>query len=126
MSTSLWWRVGSLSAASAVGFGAFGAHGLKQRVTDERMLSAFHTAANYHLLHSFALMLCPLVQPPYSSVAGALFSAGILLFSGSLYGMATTENRKLGAITPIGGLCFIGGWLALACGKTSFVRMAKF
>jgi len=60
------------------------------------------------------MLFCPFVKNPYSNISGALFLTGILLFSGSLYAMGLTENRKFGAITPIGGLSFIGGWLALA------------
>jgi uncharacterized membrane protein YgdD (TMEM256/DUF423 family) len=74
------------------------------------MLKNWETAAHYHLVHSVALGLAAGAR---SNVPGALFAAGVTLFSGSLYAMVLTGNRSLGAITPIGGLLLTGGWLAL-------------
>ena len=110
---SPYWKAGALLGATGVLFGAFGAHGLKKRIppVDPKMLSAWDTAAHYQLLHSAALLAAPFARRP--NVAGGLLSACILLFSGSLYAMVLTNNRKLGAITPIGGLMMCFGWLAL-------------
>ena len=90
-----------------------GAHGLKSRIppVDPKMLAAWNTAAQYQLVHSAALLAAPFARRP--TVAGGLLGAGVLLFSGSLYAMVLTGNRKLGAITPIGGLAMFFGWLAL-------------
>ncbi|MEZ5397887.1 MAG: DUF423 domain-containing protein [Bryobacterales bacterium] len=98
--------------ALAVLLGAFGAHGLRARVTDPHLLEVWNTAARYHLVH--ALALCAVaVHPRRPPVAGGLFVLGTLLFSGSLYTMVLTDARWLGAITPLGGLSFIAGWLVL-------------
>lgn len=100
--------VAALCGASAVAIGAFGAHGLKQHINDEKLLNAFETGARYHLVHAVALLALNSERHVW---AQGFWVAGILLFSGSLY--LLPFNRKLGAITPIGGLCFIAGWLAL-------------
>lgn len=93
--------------------GAFGAHGLEARISDPDRLAWWETAARYQLVH--ALAICAVAaHPARPRAAGALFTAGIALFSGSLYVMTVTNVRALGAITPLGGLCLIGGWLALA------------
>ena len=104
-----------------VAFGAFGAHGLKswaQKQADgEQRLAWWQTAAQYHLVHALAIGLGasrPTPTASGSSVAPWLFLGGIIVFSGSLYMMALTGRRKLGAITPIGGLLFLAGWLAVA------------
>ncbi|GAB9468213.1 hypothetical protein Gpo141_00005535 [Globisporangium polare] len=110
-SSSLWWKIGAISGASAVLFGAFGAHALKAHVKDEKMLKNWETAAHYHLLHSVVLLAAPLSKRP--GLAGGLLATGSLLFSGSLYAMVLTDQRKLGAITPIGGVALVAGWLAL-------------
>mmetsp|Transcript_4632 Transcript_4632/g.8803 ORF Transcript_4632/g.8803 Transcript_4632/m.8803 type:complete len:123 (+) Transcript_4632:27-395(+) len=111
---SLWWQVGASSGAIAVILGAFGAHALKAKV-DPQMLEVWETANRYHFFHSLAMMLVPMTPAPKvaSPRSGWIFATGIILFSGSLYAMVLTGNRKLGAITPIGGLCLIGGWVAL-------------
>jgi uncharacterized membrane protein YgdD (TMEM256/DUF423 family) len=104
--------------ALSVGLGAFGAHALKARL-DERMLEVWETAVRYQFYHVFALfglgLLMAHVKEPSTvmQASGWLFVAGVVLFSGSLYAMALSGVRVLGAITPIGGLCFIAGWLAL-------------
>jgi len=111
----MWISVASLMGASAVVLGAFGAHGLKTRL-EPASLTTWSTAVEYHLVHALALLAVAL----YGSTTGrpvslpaAAFSAGILLFSGSLYWLALGGPRWLGPVTPLGGLCFIGGWLAL-------------
>lgn len=103
-----------------VAFGAFGAHGLKnwaQKLPDgDQRLSWWQTGAQYHLIHSLAIALGALRPTPDaggSAFAPWLFLGGIVLFSGSLYVMALTGKRRLGAITPLGGLLFLAGWLAL-------------
>jgi uncharacterized membrane protein YgdD (TMEM256/DUF423 family) len=108
---------GAASAALAVTAGAFGAHALRDRL-DPNLLAVFETGARYHMYHAFALIAAGLVAERRpggaAGVAGGLFLAGTLLFSGSLYALALSGVRAFGAITPIGGLCFIGGWIALA------------
>jgi uncharacterized membrane protein YgdD (TMEM256/DUF423 family) len=108
----MWWSIGGVAGLLAVALGAFGAHGLEDVVTDEGM-AWWQTAARYHLVHAVAIVLVAL-HPRRPFAAGVLFTAGIVLFSGSLYVMALTELRWLGAITPLGGLCLIGGWGTLA------------
>jgi uncharacterized membrane protein YgdD (TMEM256/DUF423 family) len=113
---------GALSAASSVALGAFGAHALKSQASSPYFVDIWSTGAQYHLVHSIALMTVPAVlqsvtlkhRLKLSPMPGRLFLGGCVLFSGSLYALAYTENKKFGAITPLGGLCFIGGWLSLA------------
>lgn len=76
-----------------VAFGAFGAHGIRSRVSDERILKAYETGAHYHLFHSVALILCSFVKSPLSNVAGLLFLTGNFLFSGSLYAYGITQGE---------------------------------
>jgi uncharacterized membrane protein YgdD (TMEM256/DUF423 family) len=109
--------LGALSAGLAVALGAFAAHGLRSRISAEA-LATFETGARYHLYHGLALLAVAwaVTRWPgaWTSVAGWLFVAGTILFSGSLYLLAVTGVRALGAVTPFGGLAFILGWLALA------------
>jgi len=115
-----WFSIGALAAAIGVALGAFGAHGLKTRVEPE-MLAVFETGARYQMYHAFGLLAVGwaasrLPGSAAISIAGWFFLIGILVFSGSLYVMTLTGMRWLGAITPLGGLCFITGWVALAVG----------
>ena len=114
--------LGSVFAFLGVLAGAFGAHALRGRLAPD-MLQVFETGARYQLVHALALVLVGLAierRPGRAlSVAGGLFAAGIVLFSGSLYALALSGARVLGAITPLGGLCFLAGWLALA---SAFLR----
>lgn len=108
----------ALSGMLAVTFGAFGAHALKGRLDDYAM-GVFETAVQYHFYHSLALLavgIIALSQPQTVMLksSGWLFLIGILVFSGSLYLLSFTGVRWLGAITPLGGLAFIGGWACLA------------
>ena len=113
--------VGALSAALAVGAGAFGAHALADAVPPGR-LATFETAARYEMMHALALVLVGLLAERNASGsaergfrwAGRLFIAGTVLFSGSLYLLVLTETPWLGAVTPLGGVAFIAGWIALA------------
>jgi len=113
-----WLGTGAILGAAAVAIGAFGAHGLKSRVTPE-LLTVFETAARYHLIHALAIVAVAWAcdRLPGSGavqVGGWLFLCGIALFSGSLYLLVLTGARWLGAITPLGGLALIGGWMSLA------------
>ena len=108
----------SLSGFLAVAIGAFGAHGLKAHL-DEYSLSVYQTGVEYHFYHTFALLVVALLAHWYPQsgalrTSGIAFSFGIVVFSGSLYLLALTGTRWLGAITPIGGLGFLIGWAALA------------
>jgi uncharacterized membrane protein YgdD (TMEM256/DUF423 family) len=106
--------LGALNAALAVAAGAFAAHALRERL-EARALEVFETAARYHIYHAVAMVLAGmLVATRGSATAGWLFQAGIVLFSGSLYALALTDVKVLGAITPLGGLAFLAGWLWLA------------
>lgn len=112
----LWLALGSGFGALAVMLGAFGAHALKQRLGPE-MQAVWRTAVDYHVYHALALLAVGLLARqanlPGLTLAGAGFAAGILVFSGSLYLLALTGIRGLGAITPIGGTLLIVGWIAL-------------
>ena len=105
--------LGALNAAFAVGAGAFAAHGLRDRL-DARALEVFETAARYQMYHALAILLAGLLATRAAQTAGWIFQAGIVLFSGSLYALALTGIMGLGAVTPLGGLAFIVGWLWLA------------
>jgi uncharacterized membrane protein YgdD (TMEM256/DUF423 family) len=108
---------GSTGGLIGVILGAFGSHGLKAKLTPD-MLAVWQTAVEYQFFHSLALLAAGLLllNQPASSLtgwAGAAFTLGILLFSGSLYALALTGIKPLGAITPLGGLSLIIGWSLL-------------
>lgn len=117
--TRLFLATGALLAALAVAAGAFGAHGLEGRVTPDR-LQTFRTAVSYQMYHALGLLVVSWAVAqgwgPAVHGAGYCFVAGILIFSGSLYLLVLTDTSWLGAITPIGGVAFIVGWLLLAWG----------
>ncbi|OYV75177.1 MAG: hypothetical protein B7Z66_13920 [Chromatiales bacterium 21-64-14] len=118
--------LGALNGLLAVVLGAFGAHILKARLSAD-LMAVYHTANEYHFYHALALLLIGIValQFPESRPlkwAGWLMLVGIVLFSGSLYLLAVTGTRWLGAITPLGGLAFIAGWLLLAIGTWVALR----
>jgi uncharacterized membrane protein YgdD (TMEM256/DUF423 family) len=105
-------------AAGGVALGAFGAHALKARLGAEP-LALWNTAVQYHLVHALGMILvgaCASLAPdgPWLRVAGGLLIAGIVLFSGSLYALSLGAPRGFGVVTPVGGLAFILGWIALA------------
>lgn len=108
---------GAVNGALAVMAGAFGAHGLKARLSPE-LLATWHTGAEYHMYHALALVLVGVLAgaAPNSTLnaAGIALLAGIVLFSGSLYALSLSGMKILGAITPVGGVAFIAGWLLLA------------
>ena len=118
-----WSLLGAIAMAVAVVLGAFGAHGLRSRVSAER-LATWETAVHYHVAHALGLFAVDLVGlllragggAPGAALdaAGWLLLAGILLFSGSLYALTLWGKRWLGPITPLGGVAWIAGWVALA------------
>jgi uncharacterized membrane protein YgdD (TMEM256/DUF423 family) len=114
--------IAALSGFIAVAAGAFGAHGLRQRL-DAGMLDVWQTAVAYQLYHSLALLAIAAIPGLAASRlavgAGWLFAGGIVLFSGSLYILALSGTRWLGMVTPLGGLLWLTGWLLLA---VAFVR----
>ena len=109
--------VGALMGGIGVAIGAFGAHGLRGRLSPE-MLAVFETGVRYHMYHALAILATAAIMPRLDSravvVAGWSFMTGILLFSGSLYALALSGVTTLGAITPIGGVAFLIGWISLA------------
>lgn len=110
--------LGSINAALAVIFGAFGAHALKARISPE-MLNVYHTGAQYHFYHALGMLLVGVLATQLQNQAvlrlsGFLMLAGIVLFSGSLYLLAITGVTWLGAVTPLGGVAFIAAWIVLA------------
>ena len=110
--------LGAALAALAVVLGAFGAHALKTRLPAD-LLEVYHTAVQYHFWHALGVLAVGLAmqQLPdagWLRAAGWLLTAGVVLFCGSLYLLALTGARWLGAVTPLGGVAFILGWLALA------------
>lgn len=113
----LWIVLGAVNAFLSVAAGAFGAHALKARLPAD-LLVIFETGARYHMYHALGLIAVGLVGQTRPSGlltgAGAAMLAGIVLFSGSLYALALTGVRALGAITPLGGLGFLAGWVLLA------------
>jgi uncharacterized membrane protein YgdD (TMEM256/DUF423 family) len=108
--------VGALAGFIGVAFGAFGAHGLRGRLSPD-MLTVFETGVRYQLYHAFAVLIVALAAARFDGwmirAAGWAFTAGIVLFSGSLYALALTGATRLGAVTPIGGLAFLVGWALL-------------
>jgi uncharacterized membrane protein YgdD (TMEM256/DUF423 family) len=114
--------IGAVSGCLAVAAGAFGAHALRARLTAD-MLDVFQTGVTYQMYHALALIGVGILLARFSSdgsawlsVSGWLFLAGSVLFSGSLYLLALSGTPWLGAITPLGGVAFLVGWLALAIG----------
>lgn len=110
-----WLSLGAIFAFLAVAGGAFGAHALKGALTDEA-LGWFETGARYQMYHALALLALAALAPRFDvgPLPGWLFVGGIVIFSGSLYLLAFTGIRVLGAITPLGGVCFLAGWALLA------------
>jgi uncharacterized membrane protein YgdD (TMEM256/DUF423 family) len=110
--------LGAILAAAAVAAGAFGAHALAERLTPDR-LATWETAARYHMYHALGLVLVGTAMTRTAPsagwvAAGWLFTAGIAVFCGTVYALALGGPRWLGAITPIGGVAFIAGWISLA------------
>ena len=112
--------IAAVSGFLAVALGAFGAHGLKPHLSPDE-LQWFETANRYHFYHTLAIfgtaLLLMKMQSRWLKYSGIAFVAGILVFSGSLYVMAVTGLKMLGAVTPIGGLAFLAGWAMLLAGS---------
>ena len=114
-----WSAIGAIFLALAVGLGAFGAHALKGRL-DAYSLGIWEKAVFYHFIHSLGVLVVSMLPRagnfPMNGASSVcwLLTAGVLIFSGSLYTLAVTGVRSMGAITPIGGVCFIAAWLLLA------------
>jgi len=113
--------IGSVFGLLAVAMGAFGAHAMQSRL-EPRLLDVWETAARYQMYHALALFaaawLVGRTESAWPVVGGWLFVAGIVIFCGSLYGLAASGLDWLGAITPIGGLAMMGGWLCCAVAAT--------
>ena len=109
----------AISGFLATCLGAFGAHALKSKISMD-MLAVYQIGVSYQFYHSLALLLLGLLMIHYDNkylrLSGVMFGVGILLFSGSLYLLAITSVHFLGMVTPIGGLCFLAGWLLLCLG----------
>ncbi|WP_317971976.1 DUF423 domain-containing protein [Paenibacillus sp. CCS19] len=106
--------IGALYALLAVAFGAFGAHGLKD-VLDEDMLEVFETGVRYQMYHGLGILIVAVLSDRVSNAkllrrGAMLLHIGIILFSGSLYALSLSDTKWLGAITPLGGVCFLIGW----------------
>lgn len=117
--------IAGVSGFLAVLLGAFGAHALRKRLSVEH-LAIFQTGVQYQMYHTLAILAVALLQFWASPsgmfvVAGYLFTIGIVLFSGSLYLLATTGNRVFGPITPLGGLAFLAGWICVVIGSASIL-----
>ncbi|ELR71823.1 hypothetical protein C900_02198 [Fulvivirga imtechensis AK7] len=112
--------IAGVFGALAVAIGAFGAHGLKELLVENGRLDTFETAVKYHFYHTLALLALGLLMMRFHSklflYAAGFMMLGIVIFSGSLYILCLTNMTFLGAITPLGGLAFICGWLFLSIG----------
>lgn len=119
--------LGAIFAGLAVAAGAFGAHFLKS-ILDLPMLAVYETGARYQMYHALGLCFMSLASERYARIradaVGWLFTGGIVLFSGSLYGVSLSGIRWLGALTPLGGAAFITGWGLLAWGVWRSLRTA--
>jgi uncharacterized membrane protein YgdD (TMEM256/DUF423 family) len=116
--------IGALCAALGIALGAFGAHALRSHL-EPRDLETFETAVRYQMYHAFALFGAAWLlsrDVPYAAAAAWAFVAGIVIFSGSLYLLVATGQRWLGAVTPLGGLSFIAGWILLALAANKLPR----
>ena len=116
----MWIKLGSALMFLAVALGAFGAHALRGKITDA-YLEVYKTGVMYHFIHALGIFivawLSTVSTDPKISFAGIAFTVGIILFSGSLYLLSTTGTKWLGAITPLGGISFLIGWVFLFLSK---------
>lgn len=123
----LFFTLSTIFGGTSVILGAFGAHGLKRSITDPARLANWQTASQYQLVHSVALLATSIALPAKAQrIPGALFTAGMIGFSGSLYLLVLDPQRfgKIaGPVTPLGGLCLIGGWIALGVVGRRFVPL---
>lgn len=109
---------GGIFGLLGVAIGAFGAHALKGVLTANETTAIFQTGVQYHMMHALALLLVGALYPhlhpkKHLRLVGWLFTVGIVVFSGSLYALAVTNIKILGAITPLGGVCFLAGWFLI-------------
>ncbi len=118
----MWIKIASIFMFTGVTLGAFGAHALKSKMSEHSM-DIYKTAVLYHFVHALGLFVIAWLQTissdPKINIAGIFLSIGIILFSGSLYLLATTQLKWLGSITPLGGLCFLIGWSLIFFSKFS-------
>ena len=126
MSGTSWVKVGAVLGFLAVTIGAFGAHGLKDRLDALGTAATFETGVHYHMFHTLAVLAVGLLmisRPPTSgraeNIAGWAFLIGVILFSASLYVLSVTGIKVLGAITPLGGVAFLVGWAAFFVAASS-------
>ena len=114
----------AVSGLIGVAMGAFGAHGLRSKLPDN-LMSAFETGVQYQLIHTLAVIACCILAVQFRTVwfhyAASSFLLGILLFSGSLYGLALTGMKWLGPVTPLGGLMFLAGWILMLIAVVRYV-----
>ena len=130
MSGWFWIRTGAILGFLAVAIGAFGAHGFKERLESLGTAANYQTAVQYHMYHALALLavgLVAIVGRPSTplSVAGWGFLIGAIVFSGSLYILALSGKKWLGAITPIGGVAMLIGWAAFALATSQIPSLAS-
>lgn len=120
MTHKLFIILATVSGALAVSLGAFGAHALKSKLNANGYQSVYETAVQYHFIHTLVLLIIGIMLNKFTNSwivnAGWAFTGGILVFSGSLYLLSITSIKWLGAITPLGGLAFIAGWIMLGIG----------
>ncbi|WP_210433583.1 DUF423 domain-containing protein [Zobellella endophytica] len=126
MLTKWWFYLAGLSGLSATALGAYGAHGLAGSGVSAAQLAAFGTAVQYQFYHALALLLVSLALR-YKAVAGlhwagAGFALGTLLFSGSIYALVLLGSRGIAWLTPVGGLCFMVGWLSILLAGRAWLR----
>jgi uncharacterized membrane protein YgdD (TMEM256/DUF423 family) len=115
MGVAFWIRAGAILGFLGVALGAFGAHGLREKLTALGTSATYQTAVQYHMYHALALLALGLLPVSRAAtVAGWSFLVGALLFSGSLYALSLSGVKALGMITPLGGVAFLVGWAALA------------
>lgn len=110
--------IGAVLMALSVALGAFGAH-ILTTIISSKSIETFKTGVHYHMIHAIGILLITIIAGQWGNNkkllwANRLFFAGIILFSGSLYGLAVTGMKWFGPITPLGGVCFIGGWIMFA------------
>jgi uncharacterized membrane protein YgdD (TMEM256/DUF423 family) len=122
-------KLGAFTAMLSVVFGAFGAHLLKDKLTADAM-DVYKTAVQYHMFHAIGILLIALLMdrlpsPKLAEWSAKLLFAGIVLFSGSLYALALSGVKILGAITPLGGVAFIAGWICMALAARSETKKRK-
>jgi uncharacterized membrane protein YgdD (TMEM256/DUF423 family) len=113
MNSTLPFRIAAIVGFLGVALGAFGAHSFHDVLVRNERVATWETAVLYHLVHA-AVLVAITLREPVGKIAWLLFTVGIVIFSGTLYALGLTNLRWLGAITPLGGLCLMAGWLMLA------------